>query len=296
MITSSAVVRVAIRLMRVLPAAPVRWIARGVGSVASVLAFRRRAIVMENLAWLAPSLSTAERRRATRRTFANMLGAAIDLWRLPTLRPGELDALVGVEGREHLDAALALGRGVIVVTGHLGPYELGGAWLAHKGYPAHAVVEELDPETSAALALYREATGMNLVPRSAGIRPLIRLLRDNHVVILVADRVVGHRTDGIAIPFGSGRREVPTGPAALALATGAPIVVGVITTARVTPPAYLVHLNRAIVGTDTGARRRDRDTITQQIGEELSAAAQAYPDQWFVFQPHWIRSRDVSRR
>jgi lauroyl/myristoyl acyltransferase len=272
-----------------------RWIARRVGGLASVLAFRRRAIVMENLAWLAPALSNGERRRATRRTFANMLGAAIDLWRLPSLRAGELDALVGVEGREHLDAAVAMGRGVIVVTGHLGPYELGGAWLAQQGYPVHAVVEELDPETSAALALYREATGMKLVPRSAGIRALIRLLRDRQLVILVADRVVGKGTDAMAVPFGSGSRAIPTGPAALALATGAPIIVGVITTARRTPPQYLVHLKRAIVVTESGANRPDRDTITQKIGEELSAAVQAYPDQWFVFQPHWIRPIDASR-
>ena len=295
MITSSAVVRVAIRLMRVLPAAPVRWLARRVGELASVLAFRRRAIVMENLTWLAPVLSAGDRRRATRRTFANMLSAAVDLWRLPSLRPGELDALVGVEGREHLEAAVAMGRGVIVVTAHLGPYELAGAWLAHQGYSVHAVVEELDPETSAALALYREATGMTLIPRSAGIRPLMRLLRDKHLVILVADRVVGQGTDALEVSFGRGRRAISTGPAALALATGAPIIVGVITTARTTPPQYLVHVNRAIVVTGTGAHRPDRDTITQRIGEELSAAAQAYPDQWFVFQPHWIRPSDASR-
>jgi len=293
MITSSRLVRLAIRVLGVVPATPVRWMARGCGALASAFAGTRRAAVMENHRWLAPHLSESERRRATRRTFANMFDAAVDLWRLPTLRPGEFTSLVAVEGREHLDAAIAVNRGVIVVTAHLGPYELGGAWLAHAGYPCHAMMEVLDPETNAALALYRQATGMLLVPRSAGVRPLLRLLRDRQIVILVADRVVGHGAEGVAVPFGVGMRAIPTGPASLALATGAPIVVGVITHATRRRARYLVTLQEAIVPTDTGDATRDRDTITRAIGSALSTAAQATPDQWYVFQPQWI-TRDGS--
>ncbi len=292
MITSSRLVRLAIRTLGFVPATPVRWIARGCGVLAGAFAGTRRAAVMENHQWLAPHLSERERRRATRRTFANMFDAAVDLWRLPTLRAGEFTALVAVEGREHLDAAVARGRGVIVVTAHLGPYELGGAWLAHAGYPCHAMMEVLDPDTNAALALYRQATGMQLVPRSAGARPLLRLLRDRQIVILVADRVVGHGTEGLAVPFGAGTRAIPTGPAALALATGAPVVVGVITHATHRRARYLVTLQRAIVPVHSGDATRDRDTITQAIGSALSTAAQATPDQWYVFQPEWITRDD----
>jgi KDO2-lipid IV(A) lauroyltransferase len=263
--------------------------------VAAAFAGARREAVMENHRWLAPQLSVAERRRATRRTFANMLDAAVDLWRLPSLRAGEFSSLVAVEGREHLDAALALNRGVIVVTAHLGPYELGGAWLAHAGYPCSAMTEVLDPETNAALALYRQATGMQLIPRSAGMRPLLRLLRARQIVILVADRVVGEGAEGLAVPFGAGWRAVPTGPAALSLATGAPIVVGVITHAPHAGARYLVQLQEAVLPVDTGDARGDRDTITRVIGQALSTAVQSTPDQWFVFQPEWI-TRDGPAR
>ncbi len=288
MITSSWLVRLAIRVLGVVPAAPVRLLARGCGVLAGSWPSVRRDAVMENLRWLAPHLSDAERRRATRRTFANMLDAAVDLWRLPSLRPDGFTSLVAIEGREHLDAALAVGRGVIAVTAHLGPYELGGAWLAHVGYPCHAMMEVLDPETNAALALYRQATGMQLVPRSAGMRPLLRLLRDRQIVILVADRVVGDGTEGLVVRFGAGTRAIPTGPAALALATGAPIVVGVISHAARGRARYLVQLQEAIVPADSGDAKADRDTITRAIGSALSTAVQSTPDQWFVFQPDWI--------
>lgn len=293
MITSGWLVRVGIRVMGVVPAAPVRTIARAIGVLAGSLPGARRAAVLENLRWLAPQLSPAERRRATRRTFANMLSAAVDLWRLPTMAPATFSELVAVEGRDALDAAVALNRGVIVVTAHLGPYELGGAWLAHAGYPSHAVIEVLSSDTNEALKRYRSATGMHLVPRTAGARPLLRLLRERQVVVLVADRVVGAGAESLVVPFGAGARAIPTGPAALAVATGAPVVVGTITHPAHGPARYLIRLEKAILPADTGDTKHRRDILTRAIGARLATAAQSTPDQWFVFQPEWI-ARDGS--
>lgn len=293
MIPSASVVRRAVRLLGVVPVAPMRWLARRAAPLAYLLAGARRAAVLENLAVLAPNATPAQRRRRARRTFANLLEAAIDLWRLPTLRPGEFDALVGIDGREHLDAAMAMGQGVIAVTAHLGPYELGGAWLAHRGYPVHAMVEALDPETNAALALYREATGMKLLSRNAGLRASLRLLRERQVLLLVADRVVGDGSDGLEVPFGAGRRAVPTGPAALSIATGAPIVVGFITRSPDRATRYLVQLEPPLLPPDTGDATRDRRALTRQVAQRLAHAVQSHPEEWFVFQPEWNR-RDVA--
>jgi KDO2-lipid IV(A) lauroyltransferase len=289
MIPSAPLVRLAVRVLGVVPVAPVRWIARGAGTLAYVFATERRATLLENQARLAPNDSARTHRRRARATFRHLLDAAIDLWRIPTLPPGAFDALVGVEGREHLDAAMAMGKGVIAVTAHLGPYELGGAWLAQAGYPVHAMAEAIDPETNAALALYREATGMKLVSRTAGMRPLLRLLRDGQVLLLVADRVIGSGDGGLAVPFGTGRRAIPTGPAALALATGAPIVIGYITRNRERGARYLVRLEAPIVPQPTGDTSHDRQLLTTQVAARLSAVVQAHADEWFVFQPEWIR-------
>jgi len=288
MIPSAPLVRLAVRVLGGVPVTPVRWIARGVATLAYAFATARRGTLLENQAWLVPNDSARGHRRRARATFRHLLDAAIDLWRIPTLPPGALDALVGVEGREHLDAAMAMGHGVIAVTAHLGPYELGGAWLAHAGYPVHAMAEALDPETNAALALYREATGMKLVSRSVGMRPLLRLLRDGQVLLLVADRVVGPGDGGMTVPFGSGRRAIPTGPAALALATGAPIVIGYITRNRGPGPRYLVRLEAPIVPQRTGDSRHDRELLTTRVAARLSAVVQSHADEWFVFQPEWI--------
>ncbi len=295
MIPSATVVRTAVRLLGVVPVAPARLLARAAGFVAGSLPIARTATLRENLAQLAPQHDRRTRARLARRTFANLLDAAVDLWRLPTMSGAALDALVTVEGREHLDAALALGKGVVAVTPHLGPYELGGAWLAHAGYPVHAMVEVLDAQTNAAMARYREATGMRLIPRSAGMRPVLRLLRERQIVLLVADRVVGEGAEGLEVPFGRGHRAIPTGPAALCIATGAPLLVGYITRTGGNRARYVIRFEPAIDVERTGDAHHDRDRLTRLIGQRLSAVAQAHPDEWFVFQPDW-RQREPSSR
>jgi lauroyl/myristoyl acyltransferase len=288
MIPSALVVRLAVRVLRVIPVTSARSLARATGIVAFALARRRRAVLLENQRYLSPNASPSARRARARRTMVHLAEAAVDLFRLPSAPPGELAQLVAVHGREHLDHAARMGRGVVVVTAHLGPYELGGAWLALAGYPVHAMVEELTPETNAALSLYREATGMKLLSRNRGTRAALRLLREQQFVLLVADRVVGEGSDGMAVPFGAGSRAVPTGPAALALATGAPIVVGTISRTGARAPRYLVQLEPPIVAEATRDGRADRERLTRQIAERLSASVVAHPDEWFVFQPEWI--------
>lgn len=293
MIPSAPLVRFAVRLLGVVPAPPVRWLARRAGTIAYLFATARRATLLDNQAALSPNESLADHRRGARRTFQHLLEAAVELWRVPSMSRADVEALIDVEGLENLDAALALGRGVVAVTPHLGPYELGGAWLAAKGYPVHAMVEVLDPQVNAALELYRKATGMQIVSRNASLRVSLRLLRDRQILLLVADRVVGEGADGVVVPFGRGARKVPTGPAALALATGAPIIVGYITRSPDRATRYLVRLEPPIVPSGTGDAHQDRETLTRQVAERLAHAVQAHADEWFVFQPEWIR-RDVA--
>lgn len=294
MIPAPRVVRFGVALLRRVPATPVRWVARGLGALAFAIARGRRATLLENQAHLSPNVPPARRRRLARRTFMNLLDAAVDLFRLPSMSRAEWAALVAIAGREHLDAALALGKGVVVATPHLGPYELGGAWLALLGYPVHAMVEDIDPDTNAALALYREATGMKLVSRSGGVRSVLRLLRDGQVVLLVADRVVGGGSEGLRVAFGDAERAVPTGPATLALATGAPIVVGHIARNPGGDSRYLVQLEPPILPVAAGDIDRDREALTRRVAERLSAAVLSHPDEWFVFQPHWLRRDPLS--
>jgi len=273
----------------VLPAPIWRAAARRIGLLASLVAGDRRRVLTVSASYLAPQLSLPERKRMARRTFLNFFEAASDLFRLPSLRADEIQAMIAAEGMEHLHAARAMGRGVIVVTPHLGPYELGGAYVASLGLPVHAMVEDIDPETNAALASYRGAAGMGLISRSTGLRQMYRLLKEGQIVLLVADRVIGEGAEGIEVAWGSGRRPVPSGPAAFAIATGAPILSGYIVRQPAgSPRRYLLHLDAPIVATG-----KSRDDVTRDVAARLAGAVCQHPDQWYVFQPDW-QPRDAS--
>ncbi|MGH7713531.1 MAG: lysophospholipid acyltransferase family protein [Gemmatimonadaceae bacterium] len=264
-------------------------IARGLGRVAATLAYAalpaRREIILGNLRRTAPNASPAERRRLARNTFRHIAECQVDLYRLRSTPLHELREFVAVHGLEHVEAARALGRGVVIVTGHLGNYELGGAWLATFGFPVHAMVEDVAPDILALLEEYRTATGMRTIARNRGARDAYRVLKSGGVLILVADRVIGDTSDGIELPFCQGRRAVPRGPAQLALATGAPIVVGYVARTPNGPQRYRIVLEPPIMpdGTEPDAVF----TLTRRVTDRLAAAVREYPDQWFVFQPGW---------
>ncbi len=98
MIPSAPLVRFAVRLLGVVPAAPVRWVARRAGSLAYLFARDRREILLENQAALAPNESPAGRRARVRRTFQHLIEAAVELWRVPTMSRADFESLVAMEG------------------------------------------------------------------------------------------------------------------------------------------------------------------------------------------------------
>lgn len=276
-------------MARVMPAPLWHGFARCIGWLAPLVVPERLRTLQENLGKLAPELSPKERRRAARRTFANFFEAASDLFRIPSLTPRQILDQITAEGIDHLKKALELGRGVIVVTPHLGPYELGAAYVAGLGLTVYGMVEEIDPATNAALASYREAAGMKLISRTRGLRQMYRVLKEGQIVLLVADRVVGEGTEGLSVPWGTGIRPVPTGPAAFALATGAPIVPGYIVRRR-SPGStrYFLHLDAPIVA------QGSRDDLTRDVAAKMADAVCQHPDQWYVFQPDWRPSESSS--
>ena len=271
------------RLARWLPAGVLHRLARFAGWIGWHTSHTRRDVIARNLQYLTSDATRA--RRLGPRVLGNMMEAAVDLWRLPSLDSAALDTLVVASGLEHLDAALATGRGAILATAHLGPYELAGAWLAHRGYVVHAMVERMSAETGAALTAYRSSTGMQLLDRTSGPRAVLRVLKAGEVAALVCDRMVGSGAPGTVVPFGAGRREIPTGPASLAVATGACVVMGRIVRDRARGTGYHLTLDPPLDPAGQTA-----ETLTAHIGQRLSAMAVAHPDEWYVLQPAW---RDV---
>ncbi len=186
------------------------------------------------------------------------------------------------EGLEHMLAAKARGQGLIVALPHIGSWEWGGAFLNTIGLTMTAVAEELDPpELFTWFKNKREAMGIHIEPLNehAGT-VLLSTLRAGGVVGLLCDRDI--QGSGIEVEFFGERVRMPTGPATLALRTGATLVAAACYMgpgrdhyAAVTPP---------IDTTRTARLREDVRRVTQDVTRELEHLIRRAPEQWHVLQ------------
>lgn len=221
-------------------------------------------------------------RRWVRRSFASYAR----YWAEGSTLPGAgsalaHDRLVFAEGLEHLDAAMASGRGTIVVLPHEGSWEWGAAMLRRIGYPMNAVAEVLEPpELFEWFISKREAIGLTVTPldrRAAST--VLGVLANGGLVGLLADRDVAG--DGIAADLLGATSRLPAGPATLALRSGAVLLPGVIYSGP--GREHVVRIGVPIDATRRGRLREDVTRVTQAVADALSALIRRHPEQWHVF-------------
>src|SRR5260370_20057583 len=119
----------------------------------------------------------------------------MDFLLIGSLTPEELLKRGSIDGREHLDAALARGRGVIMAVPHMGSWDMAGAYGSALGYPIAAGAEKSPGWPKNALFRTRQRFGMNVIMlRRCAIRAITDALHANHVVSLLCD--LAHRPGG----------------------------------------------------------------------------------------------------
>ncbi len=242
----------------------------------------------ENFAvMLADDVGTRRVRDTARRAFRNYAKYLVDFFRLPSIDPDALEGGVISEGWEHLDAALARGRGALLVLGHFGNWDLAGAVVAHRGYPMLALVDTFEPpQVDRLVHTTRGYAGMSLVPVEQGgaLRQIQRALRRNQVVAIVFDRP--QREGGVEVEFFGAPAWLPAGPARFALRTGATVLPGYLLR-RPGDLTYLGRIEEPVAFTPTGDEEADVRAYTQAIVARVEAILRSYPDQWYMFRRMW---------
>jgi lauroyl/myristoyl acyltransferase len=225
-------------------------------------------------------------RRWSRRTFDSYARYWADGARLPY----EVEAGVRArwrlaEGEEHLRAAFALGRGVVMALPHVGSWEWGGYWLALEGMPMTAVVERLEPpQLFEWFVAQRAAMGLTAVALGEGSsRALLRALKNGGIAGLVSDRdLVGN---GVEVEFFGERTTLPGGAATLALRTGAPLLPVVVYSGPGNWHTGVVHA--PVDTTRHGSLREDVARVTQGLATIFEEDIRRRPEQWHLYQPNW---------
>lgn len=281
-----------------LPSGLRRGIAALIGTLAWVLARQRRRHVSANvsqvLGFSGPP-SSAERWRTqstVRRIFHSCFRNYIELLAISVMTREQVAAQLDVRGAEHLEQALALGRGAILFSAHLGPFEYLPAWFSAHGYQMSIPVEKLSDARMLRLVVdLRRHNGAEFIPLDGlgSVRRLFESLRKNQIVLITADRtVVG---GSVLVDFFGAAAALPRGPVDLAVRTGAPLV-GAFgwRTAKDRMAAEFIPLTLAV----PAGERLNPDVLQKALTHELEQMISQHLDQWVVFEPIWKDRLDQS--
>lgn len=222
-----------------------------------------------------------------REAFRTQAHNYVDLFRIPALPLDRIAARIDLRGWEHVEAALALGRGAILAAVHLGNIDMVAQVICARGVAVTIPIEPIEPPALLELVTrLRAAHGMRLLPveRGRGRRAyadLTRILRAGEVVGVALDR----DAQGSGAPtrlFGHPAR-LSHAPALLALRTGAPIVVA--RTHRRPGGRFLAELEPPIVPPVGRPGPEAISDLMARIARPLEAAIRQTPGQWVMFQP-----------
>jgi KDO2-lipid IV(A) lauroyltransferase len=256
-----------------------------------MLNYKIRANVLDNVRHVIPKSSRRLKRLLARRIIRNVVKNYYDVIRLPSMSTASLERTITMHGIEHLDNALKLGKGVIMISGHIGNYSIVAQMAATLNYPSSLVVEDIEPPI-----LYdfvnklRGHFGVKMIKLgSAQIRTIYKILRNNELLLLAADRDVND--EGTPTPFFDAVADMPPGPVALALRTGAALVPGY--TLRLPDNTSVVIIDEAIDLERTGDRDEDLRINMRKVAQTLERYIIKAPDQWVVLQRVW--DKDYTR-
>ncbi|MFF0813963.1 phosphatidylinositol mannoside acyltransferase [Rhodococcus sp. NPDC003318] len=226
--------------------------------------------------------------RASVRSYARYWREA---FRLPSMEHAELGRRLDakVRGKEHIDTALADGRGAVLALPHSGNWDMAGVWLVQSRGRFATVAERLKPESLYQRFVdYRESLGFEIFPLTGGQKPpfgeLADRLRDNGIVCLLGERDLAKH--GVPVTFFGEPTRMPAGPAKLAVDTGAALL-----------PVHCWFDGDdwgfsvdAPIDTTVGV-----EAATQTLADRFAANIAAHPADWHMLQPLWLADLSEAR-
>lgn len=279
-------------VVRRLPQSFVTRLGHGLGWIAYRLDARHRRITLENLAATFPELSVQERTRIARQVFAHFGRKLFELLWFSGQSAERQLSLVEFVGAEHVKAAQEAGKGMLLVTGHFGFWELHA--LAHGLHlgPMAVVARALDNTLLDRMLIdLRSSTGNIVIDRKGGLRRIMRALNANQAVAVLIDQHI-LTSDAVRVDFLGRPAATTSAVAVLAMRTGAAVI-----------PAFSLPLNDGryrliyerplpLPSDETPDAVRE---LTQRCTKVLEKYVRAHPERWLWMHRRWrddVRTTD----
>ena len=278
--------RLVLDLLEWLPESLAKWTAEIVSGAAYRTTPRWRRIAHRNLEIAMPELAPDERRRIVRETYRNLGRVLLALARMPKLAPANISELIVYDGLEHFETALGKGKGVLFLTAHLGNWELSAAAHALFGSPMHVMVRPLDnPLLDRWLTARRTMCGNRAVPKAEAIRAVLRALKRNDAVGILADQNAAGE-DGVFVDVFGIKASATSGVAKMAMKTGAVVIPGFAVWDE-RSSQYKLKFYPALEMASSGDVEADVIENTQRCQSAIERAVREYPGQWLWIHRRW---------
>jgi KDO2-lipid IV(A) lauroyltransferase len=270
--------------VRALPSHLADHAGQSLGAIAHRPLGVRRDVVEANLRRAFPDASEEWVSTVARKSFRHLGREAVATLRLSLLDAAAVVRGTEVRGWDAFAAAVAKGRGALLVTGHFGNWEVGAAAVAARGLPMHAVVKrQRNRLFDAWLNAARERLGVGTIDMGKAPTRVPRVLRAGHVVGIVADQDARH--SGVWVPFFGHPASTHRGPALFALRLRTPIFACSVQRIPGPVPYRVTFLPVAVPR--SGDLERDVLELTRRLAAHLEAAVRAAPEQYFWFHKRW---------
>ncbi|MGH9518791.1 MAG: lysophospholipid acyltransferase family protein [Terriglobales bacterium] len=281
-----APVRAALAVMGNLP----RPAARGLGQAIAAAFYwgHRRLIAVgrRNLELAFPEKPGAERNRILRQLYRHLGRQMAEFCLFPRWQRADLDQLMRTEGLEHYLAAQAKGRGVLVLTAHLGAWELSSFGHSLAGYPMKFVIRPLDNEPLNQLVnAYRGRHGNQPIAKGDFARGLLQAMGQGETVGILLDQNTWP-PQGVFVPFFGVAACTAVGPAKIAGRTGAAVVPG-FTVWEEAEQRYVLRFEPEIELQRSGDEDADVVANTARFTAVIEGWVRRYPEQWLWVHRRW---------
>ena len=281
-----AVVWVVVYVVRLLP----RGLARAVGSAIGAIAFRAlgrlRRVGLRNLELAFPEMTAQEREAILRSEYRNLGFLLAEFCKMPDYTTATASQFIRYEGLENYLRARERGTGVLVLTGHLGAWELSSFYHSLMGMPMGMVIRRLDnPLVDAFVNRIRCLHGNRVIHKDDFARGLIASMRAGETVGILMDTNMTP-PQGVFVPFFGVLACTASGMARIAAKTGARVVPGFLLWEE-SERKYVLHFGEELPVVHTGDSEQDALDNTAAFTAAIEGYVRQYPEQWLWMHRRW---------
>lgn len=265
------------------------WSVRLIGDLLGSLFYRAsrryRNVALGNLrAAFAGEKSEREIETIARNVFRHFTRGGVEFFYLLARTNEQIERMIDLEGREHIDEALKAGKGCIVITAHYGNWELLARKLVLQGYNASVIARDSDDAGMTGMATQiRESGGYTVFDKDQPLLGAFRALRRNELLGILPDQ--NELRGGIFVDFFGRPAATAIGPAVFALRSGAPVVP--VFAPRMPDGRYKATVHPPLEFTPSGDQEKDIHDLTVMINQAIECEVRTNPGQWLWLHDRW---------